>query len=264
MRRVVGGLVVALVSVLSSAGAQELSLSGSGTLGCGAASGEFIAFLVPMRGIVLLANQQFPGGSQVGTVRDGRLQAKIPGYGSLQLASQTDAGTVIWGMFDRSLEIGDRSGCFVFDSFRWSDVDDLKTYVHWGVRDVLAEIPLDAVPAAYVPPLVKLAERRVTVEIVTPDHRTLRIRGVEGATLGYRPTDSETTFFFQPFVLGPGPDRAAVRVSSKRGEYFGPGITEELAFVVISEDGATTLPTDPPLALRLAGVEVPPDTEEQP
>jgi len=41
----------------------------------------------------------------------------------------------------------------------------------------------------------------------------------------------------------------------KEGDFFGPGITTEVAFVIISADPAVELPTEPVVTLRLAGVE---------
>jgi len=254
MRQAVGALAVALFSMLPPATAEDLSLAGRDPLGCSAVSGDFVGFLVPGSGIVLLATREFPGGSPVGAVSDGRLDIALPGLGALNLASDTTPGTVVWGMLDRSLEIGDQRGCFAFGSFGWSSVDDLKTYLHWVVREVLANIPFDEA-LGEEPPLVKLAERQVTLEILTPDHRLLRLRGVEGTTFGYRPRETETTFFFQPFILGPTNERAAVRVSAKQGAFFGPGITEEIAFVLINSQEATSLSTLPPLALRLVSIE---------
>lgn len=254
MRRSVSGLALALVSLFSAASAQELSISGQQELGCDSATGDFIAYLVPEDGIVLLATQSFPGGSAVGTVTEGRLEATIPGYRTVSFSSVTPPGTVVWGMLDRSLQIGDRRGCFVFGGFRWSSIDDLKTYLHWGVREILANIPYDE-SVGQDPPLVKLADRRVTLEILTPEHRTLRLHGVEGTTLGYQPRDSDVRFFFQPFVLEGASARAAVRVSTKRDDFFAPGIAAEVAFVVIDSDHATSLPTQPVISLRVVAIE---------
>lgn len=254
MGKAVASLAVALLALAAPTGAQELSVSGRDQLGCDTLRGDFIAYLVPHQGIALLANSPFPGGSPVGTVTDGRLTAIIPELGTVSLGSESPSGTEVWGMLDRSLEVGDRQGCFVFGGFGWSSVDDLKTYLHWGVREVLANIRYD-VSMGEEPPTVKLAERRVTLEILTPDHRTLRIRGVEGTTLGYRPRDSDVRFFFQPFILEGTTAKAAVRVSTKKGDFFGPGTTDEVAFVVIYSDQATTLPTQPVIALRLVAIE---------
>lgn len=263
MRQAVGAAVVALVSMLTPAEAEELSLSGSEALGCSAVSGEFVGFLVPGGGIVLLATQEFPGSSPAGAVQEGRLVARIRGLDPIEFVSDSTAGVAVWGMLDRSLEIVDELGCFAFGSFRWSDVDDLKTYLHWIVREGLTEIPWDAA-AGDEPPVLALAERLVTLEIQTPDHRILHLQGVEGATLGYRPRDAETTFFFQPFVIGPGEDRAGVRVSTKEGAFFGPGATREVDFVLVHTDEPTTLRTSPPLTLRLVAVSDPAETVPPP
>jgi hypothetical protein len=249
----VWGLAVVLTWIASQASANEVALSGE-QLGCGAARGEFVVFLAPDRGVVVLAAREFPGGTALGSVRDGRLDADLPGYGRLGLTADAPAGTRVWGLLDRTLEIDGRRGCFAFGGFRWSTRDDLLTYVHWGVREVLSRIPYDEAQGES-PPAVELGERRVTLELVAPDGKLLRLEGVEGATLGYRPREADVTFFFQPFVVGPSSRRAAVRVSSKRGEFFGPGTTEEIAFVIVGPDEVTTLPTEPAVGLRLSAVQ---------
>jgi hypothetical protein len=252
-RRAAAILIVVSMSTGGTANSQELSLTGD-QLGCTSARGDYVAFLVPEEGIVLLASRSFPGGSRVGTVGGGRLEANVPGYGPVRLTVETGVEATIWGMLDRSLDVGEQRGCISFGGFRWSSVDDLKTYLHWGVREVLANIPYD-LQSGQAPPSIELGSRRITLELLAPDGQRLRIESVEGSTAGYRPRDADSTFFFQPFFLGPERMQAAVRVSMKRGEFFGPGVTEEVAFVVIGTDEATVLSTTPAIGLRLAGVE---------
>lgn len=246
------GVLVAFTA--SQLGAQPLEITGPrDTLGCDVVRGEMVAFLAPGRGIVLLGTRPFPAGRSVGAITTDRLSASVEGLGDLELelAAGPPSGEV-FGLLDRSLEIGDRQGCFGFGQRRFSDIDDLKTYLHWWVRSVLAPLSLASGEAA---PSVWLAGRAVTLEVAVAGHRPVQLRGTEGATFGFQPVDSSHTLFFQPFVVGRAGTQAAVRVSVKEGDYFGPGTTADVAFLVIGPDVPIPVPVDPPLTLRLAAIE---------
>ena len=248
---------VALTAVLLSEaplGAAELVLDDSlGSLGCAEVRGAHVGLVVPQRGIVLLGTRPFPGGSEVGAVEGGRLVVEIPGFGSLELASAESAGRApVWGLFDRSLTVGESDGCFGFGERRFSDVDDLKTYLHWWVREVLDRVPRTAGEPA---PAVWLAGRPVTFEVVAEGWRPLELEIVEGSTSGFAPMEGGPTYYFQPFVLGRAGRLAAVRVWKKEGAYFGLGAAGDVAFVVIGPDEPVRVPTTPPMALRLTGIQ---------
>lgn len=258
MRWVGVALVLSLGSTPGVLGEALVVTDATTAIGCAEVHGTHVAFLAPQRGIVLLATQPFPGGREVGTLREDHLAAEIPGFGSLDLATGNGAartgssGTPIWGMLDRSLDIGDQTGCFGFGPRRFSDIDDLKTYLHWFVREVLERLPqIEGEPA----PSVWLAGRRMTLQIESANHRPLQIRGTEGSTLGFQPDDVPHRFYLQPFVLGRAAKQAAVRVSIKEGDFFGPGSIKEIAFVVLGPDEATPLGTNPPIGLRLTAIE---------
>lgn len=234
--------------------AQPLELVGpESVLGCDVVRGEMVAFLAPGRGIVLLGTRPFYAGQKIGSITAGHLSGTLPGYGELMLdvAGDSPAGEV-FGLLDRSLAVGDQRGCFGFGARRFSDVDDLKTYLHWWVRSVLAPLSLAAGEPA---PSVWLAGRMVTLEVEVAGHAPIELRAPEGATFGFQPLGSATKLFFQPFVVGKANRHAAVRVSVKDGDYFGPGATTEVAFVSIGPDEPVPVPTDPPFTVRLAALE---------
>ena len=248
-------LVILLAALLAAAAsAQTLEVSNSpDDFGCPVVRGHFVAFSMPGYGMILLASQPFPGGAPVGSVVNGRLQTSLPGYGEVTASVEgVTSDSPIWGMLDRTLDLGPKRACLGLEARRFSDVDDLKTYFRWFFHEILGRIearPDEPAPAIW------LEDREVTLEVLTPDHRALRIRGEEGATLGFQPRGSERKFFFQPFVLGEGSDGVVVSVWTKEGDFFGPGTAEDLSFVRLSPQTAETIPTEPPLALRLIGVE---------
>lgn len=248
--------LVILLAALSAAGAfaQTLEVSDSPNhFGCPAVRGHFVAFSMPGYGMVLLASQPFPGGAPVGSVVNGRLEADVPGYGEVTASVEGVASdSPIWGMLDRTLDLGPKRACLGLEARRFSDVDDLKTYFRWFFEEILGRIesrPDEPAPAIW------LEDRVVTLEVLTPDHRALRISGEEGVAMGFQPRGSERKFFFQPFVLGGGSDGVVVSVWTKEGDFFGPGTAEDLTFVHLAPQTPETIPTDPPIALRLVGVE---------
>jgi hypothetical protein len=242
------------VWVVGRLGATDLVLSDSGgDLGCAEVRGAHVGLVVPDKGIVLLATQSFPGGTRAGTLEGDRLVADIESFGHLELASAgSRAGTAIWGMLDRSLDVGASDGCFGFGARRFSDIDDLKTYLHWWVRQVLDRVPE---PDGDLAPAVWLAGRPVSFEIQAAGHRPLEMRITEGSTSAFQPRDSERRYYFQPFVVGRAGSRALVRVSTKQSGYYTPTEVSEIAFVAIGPDEAVPIPTDPPITLRLTGIE---------
>ena len=232
MRQAVCGLAVALFSMLSTGERTgAVAIRSRTLLGCSAASGDFVAFLVPGSGIVLLATQEFPGGSPVGTVGDGRLEVRTsrlwrsePGLG--HRARNRRLGHARPHTRDRRAARAASPSV----SFGWSSVDDLKTYLHWAVREVLAKHPVRRVGGRTTRRSSKLAERQVTLEVLTPDHRVLHLRGVEGrpSAIGRarpRPRSSSSRSSSARPTTG---RRCAFR--SSRGAFFGPGVTEEVAF----------------------------------
>jgi hypothetical protein len=250
-------LVIVLAALsAATASAQTLEVSNSpNDFSCPLVRGHFVAFSSPGNGMVLLASQPFPGGSPVGSVENGRLEVSVPGYGEVPASVEgAISGSPIWGMLDRTLDLGQKRACLGLEERRFSDVNDLKTYFRWFFEHVLDRIDLHPGEPA---PAIWLEDRKVTLELLTPDHRTLRVRGDEGATLGFQPHESEHKIFFQPFVLGDGGDGIVVSVSTKTGDFFGPGTAEEIAFVRLSSETPETIPTEPPVALRLVTIEPP-------
>lgn len=250
-------IATAVLVFAPSLTAQTLTLTGADTLGCTEVEGHFVGFLRPGSGIVVFATQPFPGGEPAGSIRDGWLAATLPGLGDVGVTARAPEGTSVWALLDRSLEPSENKGCFGFGPKRFSTEDDFKTYIHWFVREVLAKVPAapGRDPSVTHGPSVWLANRRVTLEILAVDHRTISLRATEGSTLGFALPDSAATLFLQPFVLGRAARSVAVRVSLKRGDFFGPGITEEIAFVLTGPDEISELPTEPRLGLRLAAIE---------
>lgn len=248
-------IVLAILVAASSLAAEPLELvAPQSTLGCELVRGDMVAFLAPPAGIVLLGAAPFAASRPVGTIDGGRLTGSLPGYGELDLefAAGPEA-TEIHALLDRSLALAGQRGCFGFGQRRFSDVDDLKTYLHWWVRSVLAPLTLASGREA---PAVWLEGRMVTLEVTVSGHRPVELRIQEGSTVGFEPTGSPRTLFFQPFVVGrAGGQQAAARISVKQGDYFGPGVTTEVAFISIGPDQPVPVLTDPPLEIRLAALE---------
>ena len=256
MKWIPGALAIALAwSVPLGAGDLELTdleLTGPEQIGCAKVRGTQVAFLVPSQGILLLATSPFPGGDEIGSVRQGRLEGEVPRFGTLDLDASGSPDATIWGMLDTSLHIGDESGCFGFGQRRFSDVDDLKTYLHWWVKSVLRPLPDHEGEAA---PAVWLEGRRITIQIESPQHRSLEIRGTEGTTVGFQPPGSTARIYFQPFVLGVAAKTALVRVSMKEGDFFGDQPVVHLGLFVIGPEEAVSVLADPPTAIRLTAIE---------
>lgn len=255
-RRNLPSFLSVAVALLASASlsAEPLELIGpASTLGCEVVRGETVAFLAPDRGIVLLGTRSFPGSASVGTIDGDRLSGSLPGYGELELQlAAGPAGAEVFGLLDRTLPLEGRRGCFGFGPRRFSDIDDLKTYLHWWVRHVLAPLALASGETA---PAVWLDGRMVTLEVVVAGHRPVSLRLREGSTVGFRPTGEASTFYFQPFVVGRAGRDAAVRISVKQGDYFGPGVTHDVAFVAVGPERPMPVPSDPPLEVRLEALE---------
>ncbi|MDX1645122.1 MAG: hypothetical protein R3244_12275 [Thermoanaerobaculia bacterium] len=255
-RRHLQSLVCVAAALLASAAlsAAPLELVGpASTLGCEVVRGETVAFLAPDRGIVLLGTRPFPGSTSVGTIDGDRLSGSLAGYGELDLQlAAGPPGAEVFGLLDRTLPLEGRRGCFGFGTRRFSDIDDLKTYLHWWVRRVLAPLALASDEPA---PTVWLEGRMVTLEVAVSGHRAVSLRIREGSTVGFRPTGEASTLFFQPFVVGRAGRRAAVRISVKQGDYFGPGVTHDAAFVAVGPERPVPVPSDPPLEIRLEALE---------
>jgi len=221
---------------------------------CPQAQGVYVALLVPGKGLALLATKQFPGSQQVGTVDRNRLRFGFPDLSSqeLEVTSSQSGSLPIWGMMDHSLEIGDRSGCFSFGERSFSSEDDLKTYIHWMLRDVFFRLR-DADESA--PLGLRLADRTVTLEISAPGHLPVRLSTREAGTAGVRLPDSDTIYYFQPLILDEATKRVAVKVLVKDGPFFGEGTAQEIAFVVAEFGSPRMTLSDPILEIRCVEIQ---------
>ena len=223
-------------------------------LNCPDAEGVYVALLVPQTGVALLATRPFPGGRRVGLLEGADLSFDLPGLPSqeMRVVQSSSGSTPIWGLMDRTLEIGSRSGCFSFGDRTFSSEDDLKTYLHWVLRDVFFRLrgPQEVEPLA-----LRLADRTVTLEIAAAGHRPIELSTPEGGIAGVRLPDSDGVYYFQPLVLDQASGRVAVKVLVKEGPFFGEGAAREIAFVVAGFDTPGVTSSDPVLEIRCLGIE---------
>lgn len=248
---------LSLAPVAGAAPAETISLSGAGGWGgvkCSHAEGSYVAFLVPGRGTVLLATRPFPGAEPVGTAQGDRLRFSLPELGAVELAlTSSHPGPVsIWGLLDRSLEIGHRTGCVSFGDREFTWVSDLKTYLHWVLREVVFRLQP---PGGGEPLSLRFADRTVALEVSASGHRPAVLRVREGGTVGLRLPHSDVLFFFLPVILDEDGNRLAVKVLEKGGPFFGSGAAREIAFVEVATDSPGVTATDPRFEIRLLGIE---------
>lgn len=250
-----GFALVTLPGFGSAAEAISLAeVSGPAGLQCTRAEGAYVAFLLPGRGSLLVATQPFPGGRPVGAVEGPTLRVSIDGLGDYDLPttdSQTEA-IPVWGMVDRSLDIGQRTGCFSFSNRVFSSVDDLKTYLHWVLRDLFFRLrsadntkPLD----------LRFADRRVGLQISAPGHHPVTLHTREAGTIGLRLPNSESVYYFQPVILDESQGTLAVKVLLKDDPFFGEGAAQEVAFVTTGREAPGVTATDPVLEIRTAAID---------
>jgi hypothetical protein len=256
MRLVALALCLVVLPALAAA-AERIALAearGPAGVSCPRAEGAFVAFLVPARGSLLLATQPFPGGRRVGTIEGRRLRVSVDGLGDYELETASEAAEPlpVWGMLDRSLDIGQRTGCFSFGRRDFSSVDDLKTYLHWVLRDLFFRLRA----ADNAEPLgLRLADRQVSLEISTPGHRAVTLQTREAGTIGLRLPDSESVYYFQPFVLDEVRGTLAVKVLLKDRPFFGEGVAREVAFVTAGREAPGVTATEPLLEIRTLAID---------
>lgn len=250
------GFALAALPALAQA-AETFSLAettGPAGVRCPRAEGTYVTFLLPNKGSLLLATRPFPGGQPVGTLEGQRLGVAVDGLGDYDLAT-TDShpeSVPVWGMVDRSLEVGPRTGCFSFNNRDFSSVDDLKTYLHWVLRDLFFRLR----SADNNEPLaLQLADRTVTLEVSAPGHRAVTLETREAGTIGLRLPESASVYYFQPFILDESGGTLAVKVLVKDQPFFGEGAAREVAFVTVSRETPGATPTDPVLEIRTRSID---------
>jgi hypothetical protein len=231
-----GFALLALPGLGSAAEAISLAgVSAPADVQCPRADGAYVAFLLPGKGSLLLGTQTFPGGRRVGKIEGQRLRVSVDGLGDYDMPT-TDSHAEplpVWGMMDRSLEVGQRTGCFSFGDREFSSVDDLKTYLHWVLRDLFFRLraadntePLD----------LRFADRKVSLEISTPGHRPATLQTREAGTVGLRLPDSEGVLL-------------------KDEPFFGEGTAQEVAFVTVGREAPGMTATDPVLEIRTRSID---------
>ena len=228
----------------------------SGPGGCSGLSGEYVAFVVPHTGTVLLSSHDFPGAEEVGSVADGGLQidlpgfeGRLPGFAGQRLAVSVDGGAVtrVWGMVDRLLDPEEHSGCFAFGDRDFTTIDDLRTYLHWFEREVLFHLPSTTEP----PLAVQLSGRSLTLEVAVEGYEVVFLEGRQASTLGLRLHDAAGTYFFLPVLLSEEPPRALVKVFTKEGDYFAPDVPQRVSFVEVGATDLAMVGFEPSIGLRL-------------
>jgi len=244
---------VAVAAAEASSIALENLNAGDG-FQCREAEGTYLGLLAPEVGLVLLATRPFPGGKQIGSIEGDRLRFELEGIETLELALSAShpEPSPVWGMVDRSLEIGLHTGCVSFDQRDFTSEDDLKTYLHWILRDVFFRLGsgIDTEPLA-----LHIGNRTVTLEVTPSSHRPVLVRTREGGLTGLRLDDAEGAYYFQPLILDPDTGELAVKVLRKEGQFFTGSAADEFAFVVVTSEEAGHLATVPPIEIRCAAIE---------
>ncbi len=239
-------LILVLLPATAWAGSPTLRID-SGPAECDGVHGTYVAFVVPHVGSLLIATRPFPGGSSVGRISEGRLRFELAGLGTTAIETGGGAeGTEVWAMLDRSLDPGERSGCFAFGDRGFATVDDLKTYLHWFQRDLLFQL-------GEASPSLTLAGRRLVLEVTVEGFRPVDLEVVEGATVGLRLPGSEDLLLFLPVVISEQAPSAQIRVSRKRGEYFGPEALVPVGSVTAGAE-STAVGGDPEVSIRIVSV----------
>lgn len=239
-------LILLLVPSTLFAAAPTLRLE-SGPGDCSDVYGVYVAFVVPHVGSLLIATRAFPGGEAVGDVEDGVLTFELAGFGTTSIQTGQGAeGTAVWAMLDRTLDPDDRSGCFAFGDRGFATIDDLKTYLHWFQRDLLFLLD-DPAPA------LTLAGRTVRIEASVSGYRPVELDVVEGATIGLRLPESQDLLLFLAVVVDAEVPSAQVKISRKRGDYFGP---DGLVPIGSATVGPTSVAVggDPAVSVRVVSV----------
>jgi hypothetical protein len=209
-----------------------------GGVTCPRAEGIFVALLLPSTGSVLLATKPFPGAERVGEIEDRQIHFTLPGLGTRGLAVHGSPGG--------------RSGCFSFGDRDFTSVDDLKTYLHWVLRDLFFRLRSenDAEPLA-----LRIADRTVALQVSSPGLLPAVLRVREAGMVGLRLPGSVSTHYFQPVILDEDTERVAVKVLAKEGAFFGEGTAREVAFVISERDVPGVTSTEPPLEIRPVAIE---------
>ncbi|TNF73651.1 MAG: hypothetical protein EP299_07995, partial [Acidobacteria bacterium] len=95
---------------------------------CPEIQGGVIGFLIPEQGVLLLSDRPFPGGSEIGEVREGVLSFSVAPLGrfGLNIHQAPNGPTTVWGTLDRVIPVGNRTGCIAFGRALFSDIDDFR------------------------------------------------------------------------------------------------------------------------------------------
>lgn len=245
------------IGVPLSAAAPSLSLADARAapdLTCPEADGVYLILLVPETGLAILATRSFPGSQQIGTIDGDHIRFDLPGVSAreLPLARTYSATSPVWGMLDRTLDIGSESGCFSFGDRSFSSVDDLKTYLHWVVQDILFRLKARGEAGPFA---LTLGDRSITLDVTPHGHQAIRVSAYEAGLAGVRLPDSDIIYYFQPIILNAAAERLAVKVLAKDGPFFGEGTAEEIDFLLVGPEAVGRTSTDPPLEIRCAAIE---------
>ncbi len=212
-----------------------------------------IGFLIPERGMLLLSSLPFPGGTEVGELREGVLSFSLAPLGSFDLnTNQTsDVPLTIWGALDPVLPVGLRTGCIAFDRALFSDIDDFKTYIMWILGKYTEFAPATATGGW----AMRISDRMVTLSITPDGYGSAQIRVKEGGLTELRLRGQESMFAFLPVILDEQAGRVAVRVVGVEKTEEGKKTYTDLGIVEASYDTPAVTPTQPLLEVRILGLQ---------
>jgi hypothetical protein len=220
---------------------------------CPEIQGVVIGFLIPEQGVLLLSSLPFPGGAEVGELREGVLSFSLAPLGNFDLnTNQTsDIPLTVWGALDPVLPVGNRTGCIAFDRALFSDIDDFRTYIMW-ILDRYVEFAPAGVTGGWA---MRISDRIVTLGITPDGYGSAEIRVKEGGLTELRLSEQESMFAFLPVVLDEQTGRVAVRVVDVEKSEEGKKTYTELGIVEASYDTAGVAPTEPLLEVRILGIQ---------
>lgn len=220
---------------------------------CPEIQGVVIGFLVPEQGLLLLSGQPFPGGAEVGELRDGVLSFSLAPLGSFDLSTNqtSDVPSTVWGALDPVLPVGNRSGCIAFDRALFSDIDDFRTYIMWILDRYTEFAPAGSIGGW----AMRISERIVTLGITPDGYGSAEIRVKEGGLTELRLAEQETRFAFLPVILDEETGRVAVRVVDVEKGEGGKKTYTDLGIVEASFDAPGVAPTEPLLEIRILSIQ---------
>ena len=250
-------LLVLLVGAASMAAGQEERIwivNNAGLPDCPEIQGVFIGFLIAEQGLLLISPQPFPGARRVGELRGTTLSFSIDPVGQFDLATTLsyEDPVAVWGTLDRVVGVGNRTGCLAFDWARFTDIDDLRTYLMW-LLDRYSEVTPPEVTGGWA---MRFSKRMINLRVQPDGYGSAEIRVKEGGREELRLRDHPGRFAFLPVIYDEKTGRVAIRVYGVEPTDSERKIFTALEMVEASYDAPAVTATDPNLTIWVEAIEV--------